>query len=168
MARDPRSSSHDISDGPDSRAGAEGALRKAMHDAVRGGTIAVLATAAPHGGALSTALCSWIVAKGPHRLALALDKRSAAHTNIRAGSDYVAVEVMADDVLLSIRGKAEIVEETMSSTPFPCALVCVDVVEIRDHMLTGLKFHGPRYIFTADKLHRSDIERKIFAELERT
>jgi len=146
---------------------AETALRKAMHDAVRGGTIAVLATAAPHGGALSTALCSWIVAKGPHRLALALDKRSAAYTNIQAGSDHLAIEVMADDVLLSIRGRAEIVEQAMSSTPFPCALVCIDVVEIRDHMLEGLKFHGPRYMFSEDKEHRSGVERKIFAELER-
>ena len=145
----------------------ESALRKAMHAALRGGTIAVLATAAPRGGALSTALCSWIVAKGPHRLALALDKRSAAHANIRAGSDQVAIEVMADEVLLSIRGNAEIAEETMSSTPFPCALVCIDVVEIRNHMLVGLQFRGPRYLFTPDKEHRSAVESKIFEELER-
>jgi len=148
-----------------SSAHSEAALRKAMHESLRGGTVVVLASVAP-GGAASTALCSWIVAKGPQRLALALDKRSSAYGSIVAGSRFVALEVMADGVLLSIRGRAEIAQETMSAPPFPCALVCVDVVEIRDHMLEGLEFHGPRYVFSDEKGHRAGIERRIFEELE--
>ena len=144
----------------------EAALRTAMHDLLRGGTVVVLASVSPD-GVPSTALCSWIVAKGPHRLALALDKRSSAYTSIAAGSDQIALEVMADEILLSIRGKASIHKDSLDAVPFPCALVAVDVKEIRDHMIGGLEFHGPRYRFTDTKQHRSDVERKIFDELER-
>ena len=144
----------------------QAALRKAMHDLLRGGTVVVLATVSPE-DVVSTALCSWIVAKGSHRLALALDMRSSAYTSIAAGSDRVALEVMGDEILLSIRGKATIEQETLDSVPFPCALACVDVDEIRDHMIEGLQFHGPRHKYSSGKEYRADVERKIFEELER-
>jgi len=144
----------------------EAALRKAMHELLRGGTVVVLATVSPE-RVVSTALCSWIVAKGPTRLALALDKRSSAYASIVAGCDQIALEVMADGILLSIRGTAVIARDSLETVPFPCALATVEVDEIRDHMIAGLEFHGPRYRFTGAKEHRSDVERKIFEELER-
>ena len=145
----------------------ESALRKAMHDLLRGGTVVVLASVSPD-GVPSTALCSWIVAKGHQRLAMALDKRSSAYTSIAAGSDQIALEVMADGILLSIRGKAFIDRDTLDTVPFPCALAIVHVDEIRDHMISGLEFHGPRYTFTGGKEHRSEVEGQIFKELERS
>jgi hypothetical protein len=145
---------------------AEDALRKAMHELLRGGTVVVLASVSPD-GLPSTALCSWIVAKGPQRLAIALDKRSSAYTSVATGSDQIALEIMADGILLSIRGKATIERDTLDSVPFPCALATVEVKEIRDHMIGGLQFHGPRYKYTEGKEHRGDVERKIFEELER-
>jgi hypothetical protein len=144
----------------------QAALRKAMHDLLRGGTVVVLASVSAD-GVPSTALCSWIVAKGPARLAIALDKRSSAYTSIAAGSDQVALEIMADGILLSIRGSAIIERDTLDLVPFPCALALVEVKEIRDHMIDGLQFHGPRYHYTEGKEHRGDVERKIFEELER-
>ena len=137
-----------------------------MHGVLRGGTIVVLASVSP-AGVPSTALCSWIVAKGPHLLALALDKRSSAFTSIAARSDQIALEIMADDILLSVRGRARIARETLDAVPFPCALVELDVAEIRNHMLGGMRFQGPRYTFSTGKEHRGDTERKIFDELER-
>jgi len=136
-----------------------------MHELLRGGTVVVLASVSPE-GIPSTALCSWIVAKGSHRLAMALDKRSSAYTSIAAGSDQIALENMADGILLSIRGKAVIERDTLENVPFPCALALVDVDEIRDHMIAGLEFSGPRYTFSGGKEHRSDVERQIFKELE--
>jgi hypothetical protein len=144
----------------------EAALRKAMHESLRGGTVLVLASISPD-GVPSTALCSWVVAKGPQRLAMALDKRGAAYASIAAGSNQVALEVMADDVLLAIRGTATIEEQSMTSTPFPCALVCVDVAEIRSHMFAGIEFKGPRYLFAPGKERRKAVEGAIFEELER-
>jgi hypothetical protein len=145
---------------------AEVALRAAMHDLLKGGTVVVLASVSPE-GVPSTALCSWIVAKGPQRLMMALDKRSSAYTSIAAGSNQIALEVMADNILLSIRGDADVVRESLDTVPFPCALVGVDVKEIRNHMVSGLKFQGPRYNFVSGKEHRSDIERQIFDDLHR-
>jgi hypothetical protein len=142
----------------------EAALRTAMHELLRGGTIVVLASVSPD-GVPSTALCSWIVAKGPRKLALALDRRSSAFSSIKAGSDQIALEIMADNILLSVRGKATI-ERDLDNVPFPCALAMVEVVEIRDHMLGGMHFKGPRYAFTEGKEHRSDVEQRIFNELE--
>lgn len=144
----------------------ENALRTAMHDLLKGGTVVVLASVSPE-GVPSTALCSWIVAKGPQRLAMALDKRSSAYTSIAAGSNQIALEVMADNILLSIRGDAHIIRESLDGVPFPCALVGVDVKEIRDHMVSGLSFRGPRYNYASGKEHRSDIERRIFEDLHR-
>jgi hypothetical protein len=144
----------------------ENALRTAMHGVLRGGTIVVLASVSPD-GVPSTAICSWIVAKGSHLLLLALDKRSSAYASIAAGSDQIALEIMADEILLSVRGRARIQRETLESVPFPCALVALDVLEIRNHMLGGMHFHGPRYTFSEGKEHRSDVERRIFEELDR-
>jgi hypothetical protein len=152
--------------GSDIRPTGEAALRTAMQGLLRGGTVVVLASVAP-GGVPSTALCSWIVAKGPHRLAMALDKRSSAYTSIAGGSTQIALEVMADDILLSIRGTARIEKVTLDAVPFPCALVAVDVDEIRDHMIGGLRFRGPRYDYEAEKEHRTALERLIFDELSK-
>lgn len=136
-----------------------------MHGVLRGGTIVVLASVSPE-GVPSTAICSWIVAKGPHLLLLALDKRSSAYANIAVRSDQIALEIMADEILLSVRGTARIKQETLASVPFPCALVELAVAEIRNHMLSGMHFHGPQYSFAEGKEHRGDVERKIFEELE--
>jgi hypothetical protein len=146
--------------------GGQEALREAMRDLLRGGTVVVLASVSPD-GVPSTALVSWIVAKGPRRLAMALDKRGSAYTSIVAGSNQIALEIMADDILLSIRGVARIEKDGLQSVPFPCALAMVSVDEIRNHMVSGLRFHGPRYAYARDKEHRGDVERQIFEELER-
>jgi hypothetical protein len=145
----------------------EDALRTAMHGLLRGGTVVVLASVS-RTGVPSTALCSWIVAKGPHLLAMALDKRSSAFANIAAGSNQIALEVMADDILLSIRGIARVERETLGAVPFPCALVTVQVAEIRDHMIGGMRFKGPRYVYEAGKEHRTSLERLIFDELAKS
>jgi hypothetical protein len=96
---------------------------------------------------------------------MALDKRSSAYTSIAAGSNQIALEIMADGILLSIRGEAMVENEALKSVPFPCALISVAVKEIRDHMIGGLKFHGPRYVYEDAKEHRGDVERLIFEEL---
>jgi hypothetical protein len=115
----------------------------------------------------STAFCSWVVAANPETIALALDSRSTAHRNITAGNRQVALEVLADDLILSVRGEATIVKAQLDSVPFPCALVTVSIVDVRDHGVSGVIFQAPRYLFADDKGHRGDVERAIFEELTR-
>ena len=145
-------------DGPDAE------LRRAMHAALSGGTAVVLATVSKT-GMPATALCTWVVAVGTRNIAVALDHRSSAYLNIAAGDAHVALEILADDLVIAARGTAAIARELMETTPFPCAAVIVEISEIRDHSVRGIRFHAPTYAFSEEKQHRGDIERAVFAEL---
>src|ERR1700680_2150930 len=148
----------------DSNANAEHELRRAMRAALGGGTAAVVATVSKD-GVPATALCTWIVAGEASSVAIALDHRSSAYANIAAGNKRVAMEVLADDLVIAARGEARIVRPTMASVPFPCAAVVVHINEIRDHSVRGIGFYAPTYEFGVDKQHRGDVERAVFAEL---
>jgi hypothetical protein len=140
------------------------ALRSALAGALRGGTSAVLATSSST-DVLTTALVSWLVSIDESTIAAAIDVRGAAFSNIMTGNDQVALEVLADDLILSVRGKATILRDRMASAPFPCALVHIKISGIRDHTLQAMKFQGPRYHWVDPKGHRTDVERAIFKEL---
>jgi len=142
----------------------EAELRRLLLGALRGGTSVVLATVSED-GVPSTALNSWIVAKDEQTVALAVDTRSSAYANISAGRTKVAFEVLADDLILSARGRATIIKETLASVSFPCALAHIEVDSIRDHTVSSVHFRGPQYTYAGDKGHRSDVERAIFEEL---
>src|SRR5215470_19311095 len=94
-------------------------LGRLLYGALRGGTAVVLATVGED-GTPSTALNTWIVAKDDHTVALAVDTRSTAYANISAGRTKVAFEVLADDLILSVRGAATMVKERLQGVSFPC------------------------------------------------
>jgi hypothetical protein len=141
-------------------------LRRLLCGALKGGTAVVLATVSDD-GTPTTALNTWVVAKDEYTVAFALDKRSSAFANISAGRPGVAFELLADDLVLAVRGQATIIKERLASVPFPCALAHIRVDAVRDHTVGGLHFTAPRYSYAEDKEHRSDIERLIFEELVR-
>ncbi len=139
-------------------------IRSVLHGALQRGSSVVLATTS-NDGVLSTAFCSWVVAPDFHNIALALDSRSTAHRNILAGNRQVALEVLADDLILAVRGEARIVKEQLRSVPFPCALVAVSIDEVRDHGVDGVIFKPPQYLFADGKEHRAEVERAMFEEI---
>lgn len=139
-------------------------IRAALLGALQRGASVVLATIS-NDNLPSTAFCSWVVAADERTIALALDSRSTAHRNITAGSRQVALEVLADDMILSVRGHATIVKEQLRSVPFPCALVTVSITQVRDHGVGGVIFKPPEYLFADGKEHRGEVERAIFEEL---
>lgn len=141
-------------------------LRRLLYGALRGGTAVVLATVSED-GVPTTALNSWVVAKDETTIAFALDSRSSAYHNISNGRTGVGFELLADGLILAVRGHANIVRERLDSVPFPCALVHIRVDAVRDHTTDGLRFQGPRYAYADDKGHRGDVERTIFEELAR-
>ena len=140
------------------------ALRSALHDSLQGGTSVVLATLSVDERP-STAFCSWVLSLAGGQIAVALDSRSTAHHNITQGRTAVALEVLADELVLSVRGVAHIVKEQLRSVPFPCSLVSVSVDEVRDHAVQGVHFQAPRYMWADGKEHRGEVERAIFKEL---
>jgi hypothetical protein len=139
-------------------------LRHALQKVLKAGTGTVLATVSDE-GLPSTAFCSWIVSVSSDELAVALDSRSTAHRNISSGNTKVALEILADDMILAVRGEATIVKEQLDAVPFPCALVTVRIFDVRDHGVDGVVFSAPTYLFSDGKEHRREVETAIFAEL---
>src|SRR2546428_7160896 len=112
-----------------------------------------------------TTLMTWVVARNPQTLTMAVDTRGKALRNIRH-SPHVAVEVLGDDLCYGLRGTAVIEKELMRSAPFSCALVVVRIEECRDHAAAGVKFVGPTYRYHRGKEHRHGVEQAVFAELK--
>lgn len=139
-------------------------LRNALHAALRRGSSVVLATISMD-DRLSTAYCSWVLSLGIDTIAVAVDSRSTAYRNISDGNHAVALEVMADDLIVSVRGGASVVKEQLQNVPFPCALITVAIAEVRDHSVLGVHFKAPQYIWADGKEHRGEVERAIFEEL---
>ena len=113
----------------------------------------------------NTTLMTWVVARNPQTLAMAVDTRSRAMKNIRLNGK-VAIEVLGDDLCFGLRGTAVVEKETMAAAPFPCALVAVRVEDVRNHGAAGVKFVGPSYSFHEGKEHRRGVEEAVFAELK--
>lgn len=129
-----------------------------------GGKTLVIATI-DEAGLPWTTLMTWAVARDPQTLTVAVDTRSRALRNLRSNGK-VAVEVLGDDLCYGLRGTAIIEKESMTSPPFPCALVAIRVEEVRDHGAAGVKFVGPSYSFHPGKEHRKGVEESVFQELK--
>jgi flavin reductase (DIM6/NTAB) family NADH-FMN oxidoreductase RutF len=129
-----------------------------------GGQACVVATVDERHRPMTT-LMTWVVARNPQTLTMAVDIRGRALRNIR-GNPHVAVEVLGDDLCYGLRGTAVVEKERMESAPFPCALVSVRIEDVRDHGAAGVKFVGPSYSYHAGKEHRGDVEKAVFAELK--
>jgi len=126
--------------------------------------VAVLATADRHGRPYSS-LVSWWVARSPTVLALALDERGQALENI-AQNPRVSMQVLGDDLVLSIAGSAEVARERIDAAPFKMAEVAVHVDQVVDQSVGGVRFLAPSYAFDPLKAHRTDVQKRILEELE--
>jgi len=129
-----------------------------------GGQTCVVATVDEQARPMTT-LMTWVVARNPQTVTMAVDTRGQSLRNLRT-SPQVAIEVLGDDLCFGLRGTAVIEKERMQATPFPCALVAVRIEECRDHGAAGVKFVGPSYSFHDGKEHRSEVEKAVFAELK--
>jgi Pyridoxamine 5'-phosphate oxidase len=129
-----------------------------------GGQTCVIATVDETGVPMTT-LMTWVVARDPGSLTVAVDQRGRALRNLRR-NPQVAIEVLGDDLCYGVRGRAVVEKETMDSAPFPCALVAIYVEECRNHGAAGVKFYGPRYHFEPGKEHRVQSESAVFNELK--
>ena len=129
-----------------------------------GGQTCVVATIGEDGRPMTT-LMTWVVARNPQELTIAVDVRGTAMKNLRL-NPRIAVEVLGDDLCFGLGGTAVIEKEVMTSAPFACALVCLHLEEVRDHSAAGVKFFGPSYHFESGKEHRSAAEQSVFTELK--
>jgi flavin reductase (DIM6/NTAB) family NADH-FMN oxidoreductase RutF len=139
-------------------------MPKALVQFLLGGQTCVISTV-DDGGRPMTTLMTWVVARDPSTITIAVDTRGRALKNIR-GNPHVALEVLGDDLCYGVRGTAVVEKDLMQSAPFPCALVALRVEECRDHSAAGIKFFGPKYTWHPGKEHRAGTEEKVFSELK--
>jgi Pyridoxamine 5'-phosphate oxidase len=129
-----------------------------------GGQTCVVATVDEQGRPMTT-LMTWVVARNPQTITLAVDTRGKSLRNIRV-NPQIGIEVLGNDLCYGLRGVAVIEKEQMQAAPFPCALVAVRVEEVRDHGAAGVKFVGPSYSYHPGKEHRGNVEKAVFEELK--
>lgn len=134
-------------------------LKRLLHS----GLPCVLATVNPDGEPTTTFM-SWVAAPDDRTVCLAIDARGTALRNMR-NNPAVALEILAPDRVLGIRGTAHIHHEQVKSCPFPAVLVIVEVIEGRDHTGQGIVWQGPSYSFVEGKEHRYAVERAVVDEL---
>ncbi len=138
-------------------------LPQNLVDFLSGGQCTILATATSS-SAPYTATMSWVVARNEKTIRMAVDRRGESWVNIQENPS-VCVEVLGDDLVVAVRGRASIIREQMESIPFPCGIVEITVDEVLDHSVPGLAFKAPSYVFDLGKEHRYDVEGKVFQEL---
>ncbi|AOS65361.1 pyridoxamine 5'-phosphate oxidase family protein [Actinoalloteichus hymeniacidonis] len=133
---------------------------------VGGRPLAVLATTdatgAPH-----SALISWFVPLDECTLVAALDTRSRHVRNLRHNPRF-ALQILADDLVLAVSGRAEFVVGELASAPFPASAVRLSLETVVDQQLPQMQFRGPSYTFDITKGHRDAVERRVLAELAAT
>ena len=123
----------------------------------------VLATV-DSGGAPYTTFMSWVSARDDATVCMAIDTRGVALRNMRH-NPVVALEILAPDRVIGIRGRARISDGELQTCPFPAVLVEIDVIEARDHTGREILWQGPVYSYVEGKEHRYAVERAVLAEL---
>ena len=134
-------------------------LKRLLHS----GQPCVLATVGPDGAPVTTFM-SWVAARDDRTICLAIDTRGTALPNMQR-NPAVALEILAPDRVLGIRGTARVYHEQVKSCPFPAVVVVIDVTEGRDHTGQGIVWQGPSYSFVEGKEHRYAVERAVVDEL---
>ncbi|APU17233.1 MULTISPECIES: pyridoxamine 5'-phosphate oxidase family protein [Actinoalloteichus] len=133
---------------------------------VDGRPVAVLATTDDTGRPHS-ALISWFVLLDSHTLVAALDDRSRHCRNLRDDPRF-AMQILADDLVLAVSGRAEFLAAELPSAPFPASVVRLMLDAVVDQRQPQMRFRGPGYEFDAAKRHRDGVERQVLAELAAT
>lgn len=133
---------------------------------LQNGQPCVLATVGPDGMPVTTFM-SWVAARDDKTVCLAIDARGLAWRNIQQNPS-VALEILAPDRIVGIRGTARTLGKQVEACPFPAVIVQIDVVEDRDHTGRGITWQGPAYSYVEGKEHRYAVERAVLAELRET
>ena len=88
-------------------------MPKALTQFLLGGQTCVISTVDEQGRPVTT-LMTWVVARDPQTITIAVDTRGRALKNIR-GNPSIALEVLGDDLCYGVRGTAVVEKELMAA-----------------------------------------------------
>ncbi|HYZ77775.1 MAG TPA: pyridoxamine 5'-phosphate oxidase family protein [Gaiellaceae bacterium] len=125
--------------------------------------LGILATASADGFPTTT-LVSWLCAPDDGHVVIALDRRGLAFSNV-LDNPNVALELVIDGFVATLRGPVTILSDQLCCAPFPSAALLLEIHEVRDHSVAGVSISPPRYRFSQDKARYASTESAIVAEL---
>ena len=112
-------------------------------EALAGGWLVLVATV-DEDGSPYTMVMNWAAARDAKTVRLSLDRRTRTLDNIRRNG-RIALEVMADGLIIGVRGTARIIQEEMAHAPIPSAMVEMTVERVKDDLIDGVEFRGPSF-----------------------
>jgi len=125
--------------------------------------VLVLATAALD-GTPATTLVSWVFARDPSALLVALDRRGLGYRNATE-NPAAALEILLDGFAATARGRLTLLRDELRHTPFPCAAFLLEVDEVRQHATPGVAVAPARYEFDRRKPSYARNEAAVMREL---
>lgn len=133
-------------------------------EALAGGRLVVVATVDERGWPY-TMVMNWAAARDARTIRLSLDSRTHTLANIRRNG-RVMLEVLADGVIMGVRGSARIIQEQMAHAPIPSAMVEVAVEHVKDDLIDGVEFTGPSFRWGALESFMAPLDPLGIAELK--
>jgi predicted pyridoxine 5'-phosphate oxidase superfamily flavin-nucleotide-binding protein len=130
---------------------------------LEGGRLVVAATVGDD-GAPYTMVMNSVIALDSRTLRFALDRRTQTLKNLYE-NPAIMLEVIGDGFIYGVRGRAEILRETMEHAPVPSALVEVAVEAVKRDLPPGVIVEGPMYRWGALDPFMAPVEPPMFEEL---
>lgn len=108
---------------------------------------------------------SWVYAMNTSTIRVAVDQRSRIIENLRHNPSLI-LNVMANESVYSISGKAEIKADCIEGIPLKLTLVEIAIEEVRDVMFYGAKLSvEPKYEKTYDLRAAAKLDHQVLAAL---
>jgi len=128
-----------------------------------GGRLVVAATAGAD-GAPYTMVMNSVVALDSRTLRFALDRRTQTLKNLYE-NPAIMLEVIGDGFIYGVRGRADVLRETMEHAPVPSALIEVHIEWVKQDLPPGVIVEAPIYRWGALDPLMTPTEPAMFEEL---
>jgi uncharacterized pyridoxamine 5'-phosphate oxidase family protein len=143
----------------------ESALTEPLFQALQNERFVTIATIDHETGGPNVSAISWIYAPSEEHIHFAVDNRSRIAQNIR-NNPSIVVNIIANESVYSISGKAHIKVEKIEGVPLKLALVDVAISEVRDVMFYGSKIvQEPKYEKTYDAQAAAKLDNQVMTAL---
>lgn len=110
-------------------------------------------------------IVSWLVARGPTEVRLAIDPKSRSVDNIRRHGQCV-LQLFTGGTAYLVRGDAELLADRIEGVKFPMGVVRIAVKDVRENMFFGGRLqHELTYDYTYKLELAQEIDRAVYAAL---
>lgn len=123
---------------------------------LQGGHAVVFATTDAEGWPNLTVV-SWLSARGPNEVRLAIDPRSRSVENLQRNPRCV-LQLMTGGTAYAVRGEGALVADRIEGVKFPMGVVRIDVREVRENMFFGGRL---RHELTYDYTYKIELAREL-------